>query len=348
MKPKKPRKPKRASQPARIKVHARRVGGGPVAGVVTNWQVVKARIQEEMTAQVVKKDFTGNIVLEAGKLEYHHEGSIGRINQSDLERFATSLITKGLAAEASTNGRQVSIKLTPATVAILGGRAPKPAAKRARAKIAAPTPDASEKLVIPPPGELLAAIVKHVTAAGTRYKVVRRKVAGGFGIPAEKTTIPVVNPTTGQRISFDHNFNLAIRHLKKVKLVETNGKLLSAIDGLDKKPIPPYEAPKTKTSKLRSMPSKTARLSGNINLERLVKGLPDHDPYNLLRIWKNAVRILGDRARSHQHPQAHAMVKHRLPAISAAYKLQHRRAAYLRSESNTAIMQRWMVSVNIT
>ncbi|WP_085044187.1 hypothetical protein [Ensifer aridi] len=289
---------------------ARKMAGKrAIPGDVSHWQVVKARIQEEMTSQAVRRGFTGTVVIESGKLEYSHGGDSGSVSQAELESFAASMMEKGLAAAASTDGTQVAIRLTVATTAILGGRKKAVPVKPKHRSPTLPspwlTPQVDPKLVIPTPDKLLTPIISNVTTRGDKFADVRAKVASSLSIPSDKIRTPVFDPVVQRNTSFAESFAKAVGHLQKAGLISASGKTLLAIPDTGGKNVPAYKASKAERAKRRA--SQTARLSGAINVKPLIKGLSDRDPYSLLSTWKNAIRILGDKTRSHQHPPAQAM-----------------------------------------
>lgn len=320
----------KTSRAKKLKAAKKKVRKRGIPGGVTHWQVVRARIQGEVTTQVGRRGFAGTVILEPGKLDYEHGGESGVVSQADLERFAASMREKGLAVSASTDGKHVTIRLTTATIAILGGRKANPSVKPAPSKQQPPTlsknPPETPKLVIPTPDKLLIPILSNVAVKERRYVDVRKRVAAHFSVPPEKVTFAFVDSETRERSSFAHSFNLAVRHLVKATFIKANGKMLVAAPGSSSKSLPPYEAPTEKKAKRSARQSITARHSGEIDVQRLVKGIPDRDPYELLRTWKNAVRILSDKSRSHQHAQAQVMA-------SAIAKEWERRAKSLADDA---------------
>jgi len=90
-----------------------------------------------------------------------------------------------------------------------------------------------------------------------------------------------------------------VGHLQKATLLKSDRKKLCALPNTEGKPIPSYQ-PKT----ARARPTPTARMADRIDVQRLVKALPRQDPYKLLSMWKNAVRITDDKSRRHLHQDA--------------------------------------------
>ena len=302
-KPLKSRRAKRQTSNKKSKTHA-------AWGEVTQWQVLKARIQTEVSAQVARKGFSGTAILNADKLGYQHGGDSRLATLSDLQMFATSLLNKGLARSATTIVNSVVIELTETTTSILSDRkqtAPKPTQTKPRASSPegqAPT----VKFNIPSPQELLGPIISQIANRDKKYADVRTKVASVFGISSTMVSRTFVDPETRKRKSFELSFNQAVQHLQKVSFVKATGKSLGVVGGAAVSVIPPYVGSKPAKARAQDLSSSgTAKLVGAIDVGRLINALPDKNPYDLLKTWKNAVRILGDKTRSPMHADAEAM-----------------------------------------
>ncbi|WP_052183095.1 hypothetical protein [Rhizobium sp. YS-1r] len=299
MKPKrtKTKRPKPARKP--VSVSARSV-------VITRWHVVKARIEAEVTAQVSRRGFTGSVSLHPGKLSYHHDGSDGVVLQADLEKYAASMVEKGLASSASTDNKHVEIALTARTVSILTGtknsRPPKPKSVPATEAKERASP-LEQPFAIPGADQIMEAVLATVKGKAVQRAAVRSAVARSLRVPPDKIKLAVCEPGSFRRTSFSETFGLVVGHLQKAGVLKADGKKLVALPNPDNKPVPPYE-PSSKKAKARAAQPKIARLSGQINVQRLVKTLPDQDPYKLLSMWKNAVRITGDKSQTHRHQEA--------------------------------------------
>lgn len=277
--------------------------------VVTRWHVVKARIEAEVTAQVSRRGFAGSVSLQPGKLNFQHDGSSGVVSRADLERYAASMVEKGFASAASTDSTHVEIAMTLRTVAILTGTktARPPSAKVAKSVTPRKVcPQEPSSLQIPSPDKIMEAAVVTIRGASAQKAVVRQKVATLLNFPADKVKASLYEPGSFRTTCFSEAFGLVISHLQKVGAVKVEGKKLIALPYADGQPIPAFEP--SKKAKARAEQPKTARMSGTMDVERLVRSLPGQDPYRLLSMWKNAVRMSDDRSQKHLHGDAAIMV----------------------------------------
>jgi len=249
------------------------------------------------------------VSLQCGKLDYQHDGSSGVVSQADLERYAAAMVEKGFASAASTGGTHVEIAMRPRTVAILtGAKSARPtAAKVTRADAPLKVRQvAPQTLEIPSADKIMEACLATIGIEAVQRTTVRTKVAVLLKFPANKIKLEVYEPGSSARTSFSEVFGLVVAHLQKVGAVKAEGKKLAALPNLAGKPVPAFEL--SKKAKARAGQSKTARMSGKMDVQRLVKSLPGQDPYSLLSMWKNAVRMSDDASRKHLHGDAAIMV----------------------------------------
>lgn len=299
-------KPKR-TKPKRFRPARKKAVNSAV--VVTRWHVVRARIEAEVTAQVSRRGFTGSVSLHPEKIEYQHGGAQGVVSQAELERYAASMLEKGFASSASTDGNHVEIAMTARTVAILTGTTSRNSVKSKAIKATVQSSSVHpepETVRIPEPNKIMEAVLETIRGKAVQRTDVRKAVAVLVDFPSEKIKLATYEPGSFKRISFAETFDLVIGHLQKVGAVKTEGKKLVASASADSKPVPPYEP--SKKSKARGAQPKTARLGGKMDVPRLVKSLPELDPYRLLSMWKNAVRIMDDKSKKHLHGDADKMV----------------------------------------
>lgn len=283
---------------------------GDRAITVTRWHVIKARIHTEVTSQVSRRSFTGSVSLHPGKMDYQHDGVRGVVSQPDLERYAASMLKKGLASSALTDGNHVEISMTARTVAILTGtRSTPPKPPKVIRTTSRPTSDhlGFNTFEIPDPNKIMEAVVTAIRGSAVQRTDARKTVASLVNFPTDKIKLALYVPGSFKRTSFAQAFDLVIGHLQKVGAVKAEGKKLVALPMADGNPIPPYET--SRKAKARAAQPKTARLTGKIDVPRLIKSLTEQDPYKLLSMWKNAVRILDDRSKKHLHGDAENMVR---------------------------------------
>lgn len=277
--------------------------------VITRWHVVKARIVAEVTDQVSRRGFAGSVSIQSGKLDFQHDGSSGFVSQADLERYAASMVEKGFASSASTDTSHVEIDITPRTAAILtGAKAARPTSVKI---MTASAPfqvrhGGTSTLEIPSADKMMDACLKTIGVEAVQRTTVRAKVAVLLKFPANKTKLAVYEPGSSSRTSFSDVFGLVVAHLQKVGAVKAVGKKLVALPNVAKNSVPAFEP--SKKAKARAAQPKTARMSGKMNVQRLVKSLPSRDPYSLLCMWKNAVRKSDDASQKHLHGDAAIMV----------------------------------------
>lgn len=294
------------TRPKRTKPARRSVARPTV--VVTRWHVVKARIEAEVTAQVSRRGFGGSVSIQPGKLDFQHDGTSGVVSQADLERYAASMVEKGFASAASSAGTHVEIAITPRTVAILTGtKTARPTSTKVAKAVAPPKvrPQEPSSLQLPSADKIMEAAVVIIREASAQKAVVRQKVATLLNFPADKVKVSVYEPGSFRTTCFSEAFGLVIAHLQKVGAIKAEGKKLIALPYSDDQPIPAFKP--SKKAKARAAQPKTARMSGTMDVERLVRSLPGQDPYRLLSMWKNAVRISDDRSQKHLHGDAAIM-----------------------------------------
>ncbi|WFS23920.1 hypothetical protein [Rhizobium rhododendri] len=315
------KKAKRAIRPVKLGPARRKT-----SGIVTQWQVIKARVEAEIAAQVKARGFMGSAVLIPDQLEYQHNGHSDLVTKGDLERFAMSLVERQLATSTSASSDRVAIVLTANTIAIMAGSKIKPTAKasQARAKIppSIPAATATRDFDLPAPDLLLGPIRNEVTKCEANFADVRKVIAVHFSIPPDATSVAVFSPITRQRMSFSDVFQLATGHLQKSGILKLDGKRLCLVAGGAGKPTPPYK-PKAKRPAASSPQGASARMQGPVDVERLMKSLPELDSYRLLTMWKNAVRIIGDATRKPLHQDAQIMAS----AVSKEWDLRAKRLA---------------------
>jgi len=297
----------RETKPMRLRPARRSVGSSAV--VVTRWHVVRARIDTEVSSQVSRRSFTGSVSLHPGKMDYQHDGVRGVVSQADLERYAASMLEKGVASSASTDGNHVEISMTARTVAILtGARSTSPKPSKAIRTTSQPTSDHPEPVPveIPDPNKIMEAVLTAIRGSAVQRTDARKTAASLVDFPTDKIKLALYVPGSFKRTSFAQAFDLVIGHLQKVGAVKAEGKKLVALPMADGNPIPPYET--SIKAKARAAQPKTARLR-EMDVPRLVKSITEQDPYRLLSMWKNAVSILDDRSKRHHHGDAENMVR---------------------------------------
>ena len=219
------------------------------------------------------------------------------------------MVDKGFASSASTGNHHVEIAMTARTVAILTGTTTtRPTSTKVAKALAPPKGPYVEPstLRIPAADKIMDAALATIPRTAVQREIVRQRVAALLNFPVDKIKLLAYEPGSFRRTSFNEAFGLVIGHLQKVGAVKSEGKKLVALPNADGEPVPAYEP--SKKAKARAAQPKTARMSENVDVQRLVKSLPEQDPYRLLSMWKNAVRISGDRARGHLHGEAAIMV----------------------------------------
>lgn len=290
-------KPKRAATKRRRVV--RKPGGGNAGPVVvTRWRVAKGRIEAEVAAQASRRGFAGTVSLHPGKLDFHHGGADDVVSQSDLEKYAASIIEKGLALSASRGKERIDITLTARTVAILTGTKGRRLAKPKGERVAG---TGERSFAMPEPDKIVKAVLAMTKGKGSRRSVVRTAVAKSLSVPPDKLKLRVRRPDGSEERSFAETFELIVGHLQKFGALKTDGKKIVALP--NNKPVPPYEPP-AKSAKARAAEPEAARSAGPVDVRRLIMTLPDQDPEKLLRMWKNAVRIIGDESQADRHQEA--------------------------------------------
>lgn len=173
---------------------------------------------------------------------------------------------------------------------------------------ASPPPKLSlaSSIKVPPANTLLKPILVHLSQGERRYSDLRLKLAAEFHVPAKMVGVSVIDRETGEEVSFDMIFTDAMNHLQNASLTRRMKKMVSVVPGWEAKTIPAYVPPKRRKRQRTPQPT-TAKLTGEINVDKLLSSLPDRDPFSLLKMWKNAIRILGDKDRASQQGKAASM-----------------------------------------